>query len=133
MLILFASGKDVKSLLAESIAKKVSRIALLNVEILSFNLEKLDVVPEMVFDVLKEKEYPVKNLVVRTLKEVPYREADILVTLATSARDNCPYMESHKRREHWNIDELSSVDLTTLRRIRDQIESNMENLFRLTK
>ncbi len=133
MLILFASGKDIKSLLAEHIAKKISRVALLNVQILSFNLEKPDSIPELIFDVLKEKDYQVDNLVVRTIQEVPYDEADILITLSPSARDSCQYVKNHKRREHWNIDELTSMDLATLRRIRDQIESKMEDLFRITK
>lgn len=133
MLILFASGRDVKSILAESIAKKVSRIVLLNIDILSFNLEKPDSVPDLVFDVLIEKGYPVDNLVVRSIRDVPYNKADILITLSASARDGCQYVSNHKRREHWNIDEITSIDLTTLRLIRDQIETNVENLFKLTK
>lgn len=133
MLILFASGDDVKSVMAESIAKKLSRIALLNVEILSFNLKKPSIIPELVFNVLEEKGYLVENLEIRTMEDVPYDEADILITLSLSARDNCPYIKDHKRREHWNIDEITSMDLSTLKRIRDQIESNVEDLFKLKK
>ena len=126
------SGKDVKGLLAEAIAKKLSKLALLNIDVLSCTLEPLNEIPDALYRVLEEKGYPTVGIKPRTLEEIPYEEVDILITLSPQARDNCPYVQTHKRREHWNIEDVESNDLNTLRRLRDQIEDSIRALLKLS-
>lgn len=101
-------------------------------EILSAGVEPLQEVPKQVIDVLEEKGYSVEEIKPRSLKDVFYEDADIIITLSTEARDKSPYMHAHKRREHWVLEEIKDVsDLQALRKLRDQIEENVVSLFKI--
>ncbi len=133
MLILFVSDNDLRSLLAEAIAKKLSRLALINADVLSCTLEGVGEIPETFYQALSEKGYTVEGLTPRTIEEVPYEKVDILITLSPMARDSCPYIQTHKRREHWNIEDVNPTDLPSLKQTIGQIEEKIKTLFKLTQ
>ncbi len=132
MLILFVSDNDLRSLLAEAIARKLSRLALINADIRSCTLERVEKVPEVFYKVLEEKGYPVEETSPHILQEVPYEEADVLITLSPLARDTCPYVHTHKRREHWNVEDFDPEDPQGVRRAVDQMEEKVKTLFKLS-
>ncbi len=133
MLMLFVSDNDPRSLLTEAVARKLSRLALINVDIMSCTVERMGELPKVFYQVLKERGYPAEDLILRTLQEVPYEKADVLITLSPSARDACPYVQTHKRREHWNIEEFNPTDLRSVNRAVDQMEERVRALFKLSE
>ncbi|WP_340695324.1 low molecular weight phosphatase family protein [Hydrogenobacter thermophilus] len=131
-LCFISTGGAIRGVIAEAIAKKMSKEALLNMEIFSAGVEPLQEVPKQVIDVLEEKGYSVEEIKPRSLEDVSYEDADIIITLSTEARDKSPYMHTHKRREHWILEEIKDVsDLQALRKLRDQIEENVVSLFKI--
>ncbi|MEZ0361407.1 MAG: low molecular weight phosphatase family protein [Hydrogenobacter sp.] len=131
-LCFISTGGAIRGVIAEAIAKKMSKEALLNMEIFSAGVEPLQEVPKQVIDVLEEKGYSVEEIKPRSLEDVSYEDADIIITLSTEARDKSPYMHTHKRREHWVLEEIKDVsDLQALRKLRDQIEENVVSLFKI--
>lgn len=131
-LCFISTGGAIRGVIAEAIAKKMSKEVLINMEILSAGVEPLQEVPKQVIDVLEEKGYSVEEIKPRSLKDVFYEDADIIITLSTEARDKSPYMHAHKRREHWVLEEIKDVsDLQALRKLRDQIEENVVSLFKI--
>ncbi len=133
MKLCFVSTKDaIRGILAEAIAKQLSKNALLNVEVYSAGIDPSESVIHQVLEVLREKGYPTEGLTPKHTGDVPYAEADVVITLSSEARDTCPYVQSHKRREHWPLEELKDFSsLASLRRLRDQIEDNIKELFKM--
>ncbi|ADO45559.1 Protein-tyrosine phosphatase, low molecular weight [Hydrogenobacter thermophilus TK-6] len=131
-LCFISTAGAVRSVMAEAIAKKMSKDALLLMEIFSAGVEPLDAIPQQVIEVLKEKGYLVETAKPRSLQEIPYEDADIIITLSAEARDKSPYMYSHKRREHWVLEDVKDLsNLQALRKLRDQIEENISSLFKI--
>lgn len=131
-LCFISTGGAVRGVMAQAIARKLSRDALLNLDIYSAGVEPLPDVPQEVIQVLEEKGYPTEGITPKGLQEIPYEEMDIIITLSPEARDRCPYMQNHKRREHWVLEEVKdSRDLQVLRKLRDQIEESVSSLFKI--
>jgi arsenate reductase len=131
-LCFISTGGAVRGAMAQAIARKLSRDALLNLDIYSAGVEPLSYTPQEVIQVLEEKGYPVEGITPKGLQEIPYEDADIIITLSPEARDRCPYTQTHKRREHWVLEEVkNSSDLQVLRKLRDQIEENVSSLFKI--
>lgn len=132
MKIAFVSTHNaVRSIMAEAVARKISRLALLLPEIFSAGVEPAKEVPQEVLQVLKEKGYPTDNLYPKSIKDIPYDEVNLLITLSPEARDNCPYSERHVRREHWNVEEVKSLRKEELIKTLEHIEELIRDLFRL--
>ncbi len=133
MKIAFISTKNaVRSIMAEAVARKLSRLALLTPEIYSAGVEQAQEVSEKVIALLKEKGYPTENLRPKGVDSIPYDQVDVLITLSSEARDRCPYSEGHMRREHWVLEEPSSMKREELSRLLEQIENLVRNLFRIS-
>lgn len=60
------------------------------------------------------------------------KRATIVVTLCGDARDNCPVIPSHVRREHWGFDDPACANgteaeqWTVFQRVRDQIGERIQ-------
>lgn len=121
----------VRGIIAETVAKKLSRLALLNTEIYSAGVEPAQDVPAEVLQVLKEKGYSVDKLSPKGIKDIPYESIQVLVTLSPEARDRCPYHESHMRREHWTLEEVKTLDRHELLKLTEHIENLIKALFKL--
>lgn len=133
MKIAFISTKNaVRSIMAEAVARKLSRLALLTPEIYSAGVEPAQEVWEEVIALLKEKGYPTENLRPKGVDSIPYDQVDVLITLSPEARDRCPYSEGHMRREHWVLEEPSSMKREELSRLLEQIENLVRNLFKIS-
>ncbi len=127
----FVSTKgNVRSLMAESIARKMFREAGLKAEIFSAGVEPENRVDDLVIRVLEEKGYPTKGLKPKPLSKIPYRKLDILVVMSEEAKERCEFLPNHKRRENWVLDPPKET-LEGLRRLRDQIEELMKELLKL--
>ncbi len=133
MKIAFISTKNaVRSIMAEAIARKLSRLALLTPEIYSAGVEPAQEVSEKVIALLKEKGYPTENLRPKGVESIPYDQVDVLITLSSEARDRCPYSEKHMRREHWVLEEPSSMTREELSKLLEQLENLIKTLFRIS-
>jgi protein-tyrosine-phosphatase len=133
MKIAFISTRNaVRSIMAEAIAKRVSKLALLAPEIYSAGVKPAESVPEEVLSLLQKKGYSTDNLYPKPVEAIPYEEIDILITLSPEARDMCPYSISHKRREHWVVEEPDSLKLEELEKTLLQIEKYMMDFFKIS-
>ncbi len=133
MKIAFISTKNaVRSIMAEAVARKLSRLALLTSEIYSAGVEPAQEVSEEVIALLKEKGYPTENLRPKGVESIPYDQVDVLITLSSEARDRCPYSEKHMRREHWVLEEPSSMTREELSKLLEQLENLIKTLFRIS-
>ncbi len=133
MKIAFISTKNaVRSIMAEAVARKLSRLALLTSEIYSAGVEPAQEVSEEVIALLKEKGYPTENLRPKGVDSIPYDQVDVLITLSSEARDRCPYSEKHMRREHWVLEEPSSMTREELSKLLEQLENLIKTLFRIS-
>lgn len=133
MKIAFISTKNaVRSIMAEAVARKLSKLALLSLEIYSAGVEPSERVPEEVINLLKEKGYPADNLYPKGVESIPYDHIDLLITLSPEARDSCPYSERHMRREHWVLEEPSTLKKDELLRLLEQLENLIRTLFKIS-
>ncbi len=133
MKIAFISTKNaVRSIMAEAVARKLSRLALLSLEIYSAGVEPAQRVPEEIIAILKEKGYPTEKLYPKPVESIPYDQVDVLITLSPEARDMCPYSEKHMRREHWVLEEPTSMRIEELSKLLEQLENLIKTLFRIS-
>ncbi len=133
MRIAFVSTKNaVRSIMAEAVARKISRLALLSPEIYSAGVEPAQRVPEEVIALLKEKGYSTENLYPKGVDQIPYEQMDVLITLSSDARDRCSYSERHMRREHWVLEEPSLMKREDLSRLLEQLENLIRDLFKIS-
>lgn len=133
MKIAFISTRNsVRSIMAEALARKLSRLALLSPEIYSAGVEPADRVPQEVISLLKEKGYATDNLHTKGIESIPYNQMDLLITLSSEARDRCPYSEKHMRREHWVLEEPRSLKREELLKLMEQLENLIRTLFKIS-
>lgn len=133
MKIAFISTRNaVRSIMAEAVARKLSRLALLSMEIYSAGVEPVDKIPEEVINLLKEKGYPVENLYSKDIGSIPYRDINIIITLSPEARDRCPYLENHIRREHWTIEEAKNLRKEELLKVLENVERQVKEFLKIT-
>ncbi len=127
----FVGTKGVfRSLIAESVARKMFREAGIKAEIFSAGVDPAKEVSDLVIEVLKEKGYPTRDLFPKPLSRIPYKKLDILVLLSEEAKERCEFLPNHKRRENWILDPPRET-LEDLRRTRDQIEELMRDFLKL--
>ncbi len=133
MKIAFISTKNaVRSIIAEAVAKKLSKLALISPEIYSCGVEPAKEVPAEVNKVLQERGYHTHDLKPKALYDIPYEEIDVLITVSPEARDACPYSMSHKRREHWVVEEPKTLQREDLIKVVEQIEELVKKLFKIS-
>ncbi|MFN7066039.1 MAG: low molecular weight phosphatase family protein [Aquificaceae bacterium] len=133
MRIAFVSTRNaVRSIMAESVAMKVSKLALLSPDIYSAGVEPVKEIPKEIIELLEEKGYPTEGLHPKDISAIPYKDIDILITLSPEARDRCPYLETHLRREHWTVEEAATLKKEELLKILEQIEKHVRELFKIS-
>ncbi|WP_459775210.1 low molecular weight phosphatase family protein [Aquifex pyrophilus] len=132
MKIGFVSRKGaVRALMAEAIARKLLQDAGIKAEIYSAGLEPERSTPREVIEVLREKGYLTRGLYPKPLRKIPYKQLDVLVILDNEIKEKCEFVPSHKRRENLAIEEPKSLSIPELRRLRDKIEQELRELFKL--
>jgi len=69
----------------------------------------------------------------RHLDEVPWREADTVVTLCGEAEESCPVLASRVRRVHWPLPDPAAAPeaerLRVFRQVRDEIRWRVASLW----
>ena len=123
----------VRALIAEAVARKLLSGLGTKVEVFSAGLEPEKSVNPMVYDVLKEKGYPVRSLYPKPIRRIPFKRLDILVVLDNDIKESVEFVSSHKRRENIHIEPPRTETLSEFRRVRDEIESELIELFGLNK
>ncbi len=126
------TGNRVRSLMAESVAKRLIREALLSADIYSAGVEPQGETLPQVLEVLQEKGYPTEGLRPKSLKDIPFEELDLVVVVCSEAKDKVPFHLSHKRRENWNLELPPEPSKLSLKRVLEDIERNIRELFKLT-
>jgi len=69
----------------------------------------------------------------KSLDEVPWREADTVVTLCGEAEEVCPVLPANVRREHWPLEDPSRAPeperREAFRKVRDEIRRRISSLW----
>ncbi|WP_461829837.1 low molecular weight phosphatase family protein [Aquifex sp.] len=134
MKIGFVSKKGaVRALMAEAIARKLLSGLGTRVEVYSAGLEPEKSVDSKVYEVLKEKGYPIKSLYPKPIRKIPFKRLDILVILDNDIKESVEFVSSHKRRENLHIEPPRTDSIPEYRRVRDEIERELIELFGLNK
>jgi arsenate reductase len=118
-----------RSQIAEGLARSMAPEG---VEIWSAGTEPRGVHPRAV-EVMAEAGVDITAQRSRGLDEVPWREADTVVTLCGEGRDVCPVLEPSVRRVHWPLPDPSAEpedrQLEAFREARDEIRWRISSLW----
>jgi len=84
-------------------------------------------------EVMKEIGIDISSHKAKHLDDVPWREADTIVTLCGEAEEVCPTVQGHVRRVHWPLPDPSAApperQLEVFREIRDEIRWRVSSLW----
>jgi len=134
MKIGFISKKGaVRALMAEAIARKLLQSLGIKAEIFSAGLEPEKNTDNKVLEVLKEKGYPTKGLYPKSIRKIPFKKLDMLVILDNEIKEKVEFVITHKRRENIPVEPLRGEAITEYRRVRDEIERELKELFGIEK
>jgi arsenate reductase len=101
-------------------------------EIWSAGTERTRVHPAAI-EVMKEVGIDISNHTSKTLDDVPWREADTVVTLCGDADEKCPAVAASVRRVHWPLPDPSAApeaqQFEAFREARDEIHWRVSSLW----
>ncbi len=123
----------IRALIAEAVARKLLSSLGTKVEVYSAGLEPEQSTNPKVYEVLKEKAYPIKSLYPKPIRKIPFKRLDILIILDNDIKESIEFVSSHKRRENIHIEPPQSDTIQEFRRVRDEIERELMELFGLNK
>ncbi|UCD95070.1 MAG: arsenate reductase ArsC [Candidatus Zixiibacteriota bacterium] len=131
--ILFVcTGNSCRSQMAEGFARALSDG---NVDVKSAGISPIGVHPAAIMT-MKEAGIDISEQTSDLLTPAMIRNADYVITLCNSARDNCPVIPRGVRHFHWDItnpDRLFPSEEARRRefaRVRDDLRNRIEKLFR---
>lgn len=102
----------------------------LKIDIYSAGVEPGKEVDPLTLETLRLKGMPTDGLFPKGLERIPYGDLDILITIGDEAKEACEFIESHKRREAWLIEEPASGP-EQFRKTYENIENNLKELLKL--
>ena len=118
-----------RSQMAEGFARSSAPQA---VEVWSAGTEPRSVHPAAI-EVMAEVGIDLAGQRAKSLDEVPWRDADTVVTLCGEAEEVCPTLAADVRKVHWPLPDPSrapeSERLETFRRVRDEIRWRVSSLW----
>jgi arsenate reductase len=100
-IVFVCTGNSARSILAEALARSLTPAGV-PVRFWSAGTAPRGVHPETIA-VLEEAGVDTSGLASRSLDQVPYGEAGLVVTLCDSARDACPLPPEGARHIHWGL------------------------------
>ncbi len=124
-------GNAVRSLMAEAVARKLFREALLNADVYSAGVEPDKEVKPEVLEILQRKGYPTEGLKPKSIEDIPFEKLDLVVVVCNEAKEKVPFVLSHKRRENWGIELPSTLNAGTLSKVLEGVENNVRALLKL--
>ncbi len=84
-------------------------------------------------DVMRESGIDISEQRSKSLEDVPWREADTVVTLCGEASEACPAVSSNVRRLHWALPDPAAAPeierLGAFREVRDEIRWRVSSLW----
>jgi arsenate reductase len=95
------------------------------VEVLSAGSEPKDAVNPVAVEAMAEAGIDIANNVPKILTVDAVKESDVVITMGCG--DTCPIFPG-KRYEDWELEDPAGKDLTTVRRVRDDIRGRIEAL-----
>jgi len=121
-------GNSARSHMAEGFAKAISQRLGKEIEVFSAGSKPAGYVHPFAIEVMKEVGIDVSNQKSKSLKEIPYFELDLVVTLCGEAQETCPFVPS-KRYLHWDLkDPAKENTIEAFREVRDTIQKLVEEL-----
>jgi arsenate reductase len=134
MKLCFVSTRgNVRAAMAKSIFTKLSRIALLNIEVYSAGVQTEREVPQAVLDVLSEKRLSTQNLEPIDCSLVPYEKLDHTHYPIPRGEGSVPLPYKPQKGEHWVLEEVKDpTDLRALRNLRDSIEKSIKEFLKIS-
>lgn len=98
------------------------------IEVLTGGTRPADRVHDVVVEVMCELGFDLDDRTPREITPAELRDVDVVVTMGCSAGDVCPATWRGDARD-WNLDDPYRTDPETARRIRDDIERRVGDLF----
>lgn len=118
-----------RSQIAEGFARAMAPS---QVQIWSAGTEKSKVHP-LAIQVMKEAGIDISMQTSKVLDDVPWRDADTVVTLCGDADEKCPVLDGSVRRVHWPLPDPSAAKkdaaLEAFREARDEIHWRVSSLW----
>jgi arsenate reductase len=99
-----------------------------SIEVLTGGTQPADTVHEEVVEAMEEVDIDLSNQTPREITPEDLQDCDYVVTMGCSAEGVCPATWSGENRD-WGLDDPHGKDLETVREIRDEIESRVNELF----
>ena len=123
------TGNSCRSHMAEGFAHKLFPNEW---KIYSAGVSAMGKIQPLTYDVMEEVGINISEQHSKGLEEIPMEDMDYFITLCGHARDVCPTLPPHVKKEHWPIDDpyQSSTNSTMLlkkyREVRDDIKKRIE-------
>ena len=111
-----------RSQIAAGYMKKLSQG---KIEVLSAGSAPKDSINPVAIEVMAEEGIDIANNVPKVLTNEAVQESDVVITMGCG--DACPFYPG-KRYEDWVLEDPVGKDLETVRKIRDEIKSRVQNL-----
>mgnify|MGYP003330687565 CR=1 FL=1 len=97
------------------------------IEVLSAGSAPKESINPMAIEVMAEEGIDIANNVPKVLTNDAVQASDVVITMGCG--DACPYYPG-KRYEDWVLEDPAGKDLETVRKIRDEIKSRVQNLIK---
>jgi arsenate reductase len=103
----------------------LERLAAGRIEVRSAGSEPASQLNPRVVEAMRELGIDISREIPKKLTDMSVRAADVVITMGCG--DACPIYPG-KRYEDWELDDPAGQDLTTVRRIRDEIDAKVRRL-----
>ncbi|NPA51430.1 MAG: arsenate reductase ArsC [Aquificae bacterium] len=127
------TGNSARSQIAEGFARYYTDKYKRPIEIYSAGSNPTGYIHKLAIEVMKEKGIDISKQKSKSIKDIPYKNLDIIVTLCSEASETCPNF-SNQKVLHWNLLDPASYrasktkQLEIFRYVRDIIEEKVKDL-----
>jgi len=98
------------------------------IDVLTGGTQPADHVHDEVIEAMREMDIDLSDRTPRDITPEELQDADIVITMGCSAQDVCPATWSGENRD-WDLDDPHEQPIETVREIRDEIRSRVNELF----
>lgn len=117
------TGNSCRSQMAEGWGKKILGEAW---DVYSAGIETHGVNPKAV-KAMQEIGIDISNHTSDLIDSDILNQSNLVVTLCSDAEQNCPFIPSHVKKEHWEFDDPAGKDWAEFQRVRDEIGTAIKN------
>lgn len=98
------------------------------IEIVTGGTRPADHVHDVVIEAMREYNIDLSDRTPREITREELQSVDLVITMGCSASDVCPATWNGENRD-WELDDPHEASISEVRRIRDEIETRVEELF----